>query len=263
MANWARLSLLMSSSVLPENMEPQITSMQPDFFSFSKNISLTLLGEVQVILYCKDTNIMEKNERDFLQEAQKEIASLKERIASLEERLATFEAHVGEPEEASEVDFSDVELGVTDALPKPVPQPVEEPVNLPEPELIPEPAPEPEPEPILEPEPTPAPEPEPELKPAPASAPVPAGIGNYAWSKDKPGILVKNIRSGISLLDRALFIGTLFKEDFNLYDNTIAELNNLQSLDEAVAYIQEHFPEWEMGTDVVYRFMMAVRKKLG
>ena len=29
------------------------------------------------------------------------------------------------------------------------------------------------------------------------------------------------------------------------------------------AYIQEHFPEWEMGTDVVYRFMMAVRKKLG
>ena len=67
---------------------------------------------------------MENNERDFLQEAQKEIASLKERIASLEERLAAFEAHVGEPEEASEVDFSDVELGVTDALPEPVPQPV-------------------------------------------------------------------------------------------------------------------------------------------
>ena len=211
---------------------------------------------------------MENNERDFLQEAQKEIASLKERIASLEERLAAFEAHVGEPEEASEVDFSDVELGVTDALPEPVPQPVEEPANLPEPEpeLIPEP--EPEPEPILEPEPAPAPEPqsapeEPKPAPAPASAPVPANIASYAWSKDNPGILVKNIRSGISLLDRALFIGTLFKEDFNLYDNTIAELNNLHTLDEAVAYIQEHFPEWEMGTDVVYRFMMAVRKKLG
>lgn len=254
MANWARLSLLMSSSVLPENMEPQITSMQPDFFSFSKNISLTLLGEVQVILYCKYTNIMENNERDFLQEAQKEIASLKERIASLEERLAAFEAHVGEPEEASEVDFSDVELGVTDTLPEPQPEPVPTPEpEVEEPVLMPE-----EPEEPRQPEEPKAPE-----QPAPAAVAPSANISSYAWSKDNPGILVKNIRSGISLLDRALFIGTLFKEDFNLYDNTIAELNNLHTLDEAVAYIQEHFPEWEMGTDVVYRFMMAVRKKLG
>ena len=42
-ANCARLSLLMSSSVFPENIEPQITSMQPVFFAFSKNISVTLL----------------------------------------------------------------------------------------------------------------------------------------------------------------------------------------------------------------------------
>ena len=42
LANWALFSLLMSSSVLPENMEPQITSMQPDFFVFSENISLYL-----------------------------------------------------------------------------------------------------------------------------------------------------------------------------------------------------------------------------
>ena len=197
---------------------------------------------------------MENNERDFLQEAQKEIASLKERIASLEERLAAFEAHVGEPEEASEVDFSDVELGVTDTLPEPQPEPVPTPEpEVEEPVLMPE-----EPEEPRHPEEPKAPE-----QPAPAAVAPSASISSYAWSKDNPGILVKNIRSGISLLDRALFIGTLFKEDFNLYDNTIAELNNLHTLDEAVAYIQEHFPEWEMGTDVVYRFMMAVRKKLG
>lgn len=196
---------------------------------------------------------MENNERDFLEEVQKEIADLKQRIASLEEKLTTFGVHAAAmPEEAPEVDFSDVELGITDAIPEPaVPEPVqEEPEPLQEPELI------------TEPEPLPAPEPEPAPTPAPAK-PVPADASSYAWMKDKPGILVKNIRSGISLLDRALFIGTLFKEDFALYDSTIAALNNLNTLDEAVAYIQEHFPEWEMGTDVVYRFMMAVRKKLG
>lgn len=185
---------------------------------------------------------MENNERDFLQEAQKEIAFLKERIAALEEKLAAWEVHAAEvPQEAPEVDFSDVELGVTDALPEPAPTPepvVEDPVLVPE-------------------------EPEAPEQPAPAAVAPSASISSYAWMKDKPGILVKNIRSGISLLDRALFIGTLFKEDFALYDSTIAALNNLNTLDEAVAYIQEHFPEWEMGTDVVYRFMMAVRKKLG
>ena len=194
---------------------------------------------------------MENNERDFLQEAQKEIAFLKERIAALEEKLAAWEVHAAEvPQEAPEVDFSDVELGVTDALPEPAPTPepvVEEPVLVPE-----EPD---EPKALEQPK---APE-----QPSPAAVAPSASISGYAWSKDNPGILVKNIRSGISLLDRALFIGTLFKEDFNLYDSTIADLNNLNTLDEAVTYIQEHFPEWEMGTDVVYRFMMAVRKKLG
>lgn len=191
---------------------------------------------------------MENNERDFLQEAQNEIASLKERITALEERLSAYEAHAeNEPAEAPEVDFSDVELGVTDALPEPAPAPetvVEEPVFA-----------------LEEPE-TPAAPVTPAAPKQPAVA-ASADISAYAWSKDKPGILVKNIRSGISLLDRALFIGTLFKEDFALYDTTIAELNNLETLDEAVTYIQKHFPEWELGTDVVYRFMMAVRKKLG
>ena len=36
LANCALFSLLMSSSVLPENIEPHITSMQPDFIGFSE-----------------------------------------------------------------------------------------------------------------------------------------------------------------------------------------------------------------------------------
>ena len=85
----------------------------------------------------------------------------------------------------------------------------------------------------------------------------------YPWRKDRPGIPVKNIRSGISLLDRAMFIGTLFQEDAQLYDATLADLNALSTLEEAVAYIRAHFPEWDLGSNPVYHFMMSIRKKLG
>jgi hypothetical protein len=121
------------------------------------------------------------------------------------------------------------------------------------------------PEPVVEPEPMPMPEPEPVSEPAPApkaAAPRPE-TERLPWRLDKPGMSVKNIRSGISLYDRALFIGTLFKEDYALYDKTISELNGLANLDEAVDYLLERFPDWNLKSDIVYNFMMAIRKKLG
>jgi len=202
---------------------------------------------------------MEKSELDILLETQKELAALKERVAVLEHRLAAIQAVPEAPEEAAEVDFTDVDLGdagmgepVAEAPVAEAPA-VEAPVV--ETPVAETPAAE---EPVLE---TPVVE-APKVEEAPAAAPK-ADITSYAWYKDRPGILVKNIRSGISLLDRAQFIGTLFKEDFGLYDATIAALNEMTSLEEAVAYVNEHFPQWNMGSDVAYRFMMAVRKKLG
>ena len=211
---------------------------------------------------------MDKSQKELLQDFQEEVIALKERIAALEARISALQA--GEIQADDEVvDFTDIEIGVEEpvgepesvAEPEPVaetlPEPVEEPVAEPEPVL----------EPILEPEPAPQPAPEPEPAPAPAasapSAPLEDETANLPWRKDKPGLSVKNIRSGISLLDRALFIGTLFKEDFALYDQTIADLNSMESLDEAVDYIRERFPSWNLKSDVVYHFMMSIRKKLG
>ena len=187
---------------------------------------------------------MDKSELVFLQDCQKELASLKERIVALEARISAIQEKASEePAAADEVDFTGVEIGVASVAP--------------EPEIIPEPEPAPVPEPAPAPEPAPVPTPAPEQKPAAVDT------SNMPWRRDRPGLPVKNIRSGISLLDRAQFIGTLFKEDFALYDNTIADLNNMNTLDEAVAYIQEHFPQWNLGSEVAYRFMMAIRKKLG
>lgn len=82
------------------------------------------------------------------------------------------------------------------------------------------------------------------------------------WKTDMPGTPVKNIISAISLNDRALFINTLFRQNPILFTNTIAQLNTMGSFEEALTYIAQEFPEWNMKGDGVYRFMMAVRRKL-
>ena len=178
---------------------------------------------------------MENNRTEILRELEAELAALKEKVRAFEDKLEAFR-QLPEEDAPEASDFTDVEIGVSD-LPAPEPVPVPEPVE----------GPEPEPEPVPEPKPA-VPRPETERLP---------------WRLDKPGISVKNIRSGISLYDRALFIGTLFKEDYALYDKTIGELNALSTLDEAVDYLLERFPDWNLKSDIVYNFMMAIRKKLG
>ena len=77
-----------------------------------------------------------------------------------------------------------------------------------------------------------------------------------------PGLPVKDIRSAIALNDRVLFINTLFGQDPIIFQETLSALNTLQSLPEAEEYVVEHFPNWDLSSEVAYRFMMAVRRKL-
>lgn len=184
---------------------------------------------------------MENNRTEILRELEAELAVLKEKVLQFETKLEAFR-QLPEEEPVEESDFTDLEIGVPD-----LPEPVAEEIPVPEPVEGLEPTPEPEPEP--------APKPAPVL-PRPETERLP-------WRLDKPGLSVKHIRSGISMYDRALFIGTLFKEDYALYDKTIGELDALTSLDEAVDYLLERFPDWNLKSDIVYNFMMAIRKKLG
>lgn len=181
------------------------------------------------------------------------------------------------------------------AVPEPEPEP-EEPapvaVAVPEPEFAPEPEPVPEPEF----DPAPAVEPEPIQEEGPAdfsdvedlldeAAPVedlpeepvaeaekPVEVTpveevkprvlTYQWQKDMPGLPVKDIRSAIALNDRVLFINTLFGQDPILFQDTLSALNAIESLPEAEEYVSGHFPQWDLSSEVAYRFMMAVRRKL-
>ena len=221
---------------------------------------------------------MENNRTEILRELEAELAALKEKVLQFENKLEALRQLPAE-EPVEESDFTDMEIGVSD-IPEPEPAvepepvveeiPVIEPAEEPVPEPVAEPVAEPveaveaaeEPVPVPEPVEGPEPEPEPEPEPKPAPAPHPE-TERLPWRLDKPGLSVKHIRSGISMYDRALFIGTLFKEDYALYDKTIGELDALTSLDEAVDYLLARFPDWNLKSDIVYNFMMAIRKKLG
>ena len=89
-----------------------------------------------------------------------------------------------------------------------------------------------------------------------------AMIAKQAWRTDMPGAPVRDIRSAISLNDRVLFINRLFGEDPVNFQETLNILNQMGSLDEAVAYLVEAHPSWNLESELVYRFMMALRRKL-
>ncbi len=126
-------------------------------------------------------------------------------------------------------------------------------------------------------EPEPVPAPAPKAEPSPKQEPVTiaekaeekakptineALAGNCAWRRDMPGAPVKDIRSAISLNDRVIFINLLFNEDAQTFVNTLARINTMGTIDQAVEYIMSEFPGWDMNSELVYRFMMAVRRKV-
>ena len=82
-----------------------------------------------------------------------------------------------------------------------------------------------------------------------------------AWRTDMPGAPVKDLLSAISLNDRVQFINVLFNEDPAAFQQARARINMMETLDEVIEYITAEF-DWDLNSQVVYRFMMAVRRKV-
>jgi hypothetical protein len=106
---------------------------------------------------------------------------------------------------------------------------------------------------------TPAEEP---AKPVVKEAIIDAMTEKQAWRTDMPGTQVKDVRLAISLHERVLFINHLFSEDPMAFQTTVNKVNASKSLEEVVDYVKETFPQWNLESDLVYRFMMAVRRKI-
>ena len=81
------------------------------------------------------------------------------------------------------------------------------------------------------------------------------------WRSDYPGPKIGDINDGITFNDRILLLNKLFYGDSDQYRLSISRLNELNSFDEAVEYLQAAFPDWDEQSDTVYRFYMIVRRR--
>jgi hypothetical protein len=239
---------------------------------------------------------MKNNQQQILSEIKSLMASVKTQLEALENKIVEFEqyidaqdvvddlpvdelieelvediaeAPVAESVTEVEDEVMDIELEPSDDLPfyDDLPQVSEpEPVATSDPEV--EPVPDVEPisdvEPVLEVEALPEPVEVSVEEPVQAVEQVPvidAMIAKQAWRKDMPGSPVKDIRSAISLNDRILFINYLFGEDPMAFQEMLTQLNAMSSFDEAAAHAIAAHPQWDLESDTVYRFMMALRRR--
>ena len=229
--------------------------------------------------------IMENRHQQILSEIKSLMASVRVQLEQLDVKMAelqqSFEPQsiVIEPTDFSIDDITSVqglsslpelqtvvEIEPVALVPEMVVLEPEDIVAEPEPvsELVPEPETVvSEPEPVSEPEANVAVE-QPVLadKVASRQAVIDTMASKQAWRTDMPGSPVRDVRAAIALVDRALFINTLFGEDAASFINAVNAVNQMTSLDEAVEYIAQNYPDWDMESDVVYRFMMAVRRKV-
>ena len=220
---------------------------------------------------------METKDTEKFKELINRVEALKKELADIEARLAELVSEeAAEPDSPDPIDISlDIDEPVVDSVPAPGPVEIE---DIPVVEDVPvaEDIPAAEEVPVVEE--SPAVEDLPsglfgEPEPAPVGSHVhkakgkgPAVLdamaGKAAWRTDIPGPEVKSLRSAIALGDQVVFINRLFRKDSALYQDTIDRLNAMDSLSEAMDYLSGTFPEWDLDSDDVYRFMMAVRRRI-
>ena len=217
---------------------------------------------------------MENKERQILSEIMDMMASIRSQLELLDAKVAELQ-QVAAQEDG---DMTPIDIDLDDfSADVPEPEFFEEPETEDE-SVFEDPEEEPEveifeeeedddlpfftePEPVAEPAPVPAPSTAPvDQKPRPAV--IDSMTDRQAWRTDMPGGAVKDIRSAISLNDRILFINILFGQDPMAFQDALTRINQMESLDEVVEYVAAERSEWDFESETVYRFMMAVRRKI-
>ena len=228
---------------------------------------------------------MENREQQILAEIKVMMGTIRSQLELLDAKMAELQQCV-DPEVFDEDDLPFDDLPELDPEFTPELDSELEPELETQPELESEPEPETESEPESESEPEQNPEPEPEseqdededlpgvfdqpepLYAAAQSAPkvkpsvVEVMAETHPWRTDMPGTTVKDVRSAISLNDRIIFINYLFDEDPMAFQEAITQINTMTSLDQAVDYLSSDHPDWDFTSELVYRFMMAIRRRL-
>ena len=191
-----------------------------------------------------------------IEEANETMRRLGERLEAKGERLEEPEIEIElvmeDEEEEVSIEQETLEIIEDTTEPEPVAEPVAEPIAEPVIEPMVETAPIVELEPQVKPEPIVEPTPVVE-KPAPRPAPQQTSLF---------GTTVEDIRQAISLGDRFLFQRELFGGNGELMQKTLDEINDLDSLSEAMEYIADTF-EWDNESTAVKLFENVLKRRFG
>lgn len=174
----------------------------------------------------------------------------------LEARIASLEAEVADLKNRPLPEPQVVEKEVIKEVPVEVIKEVivEKPVVVAAPVVESQPAQE-EPEPVVEPV-AEAPKEEPKEEPQPVQE------EQVSPKAAVYGKAVDDIRQAISLGDRFLFQRELFKQNAELMQRTLTELNELGSFDDAMLYISERF-QWDTESNTYQQFIVTLHRRFG
>ena len=208
-------------------------------------------------------------------------ASIREQLEALENKLIQLQTGVRNEDETGEPIDLDIDDIVSPEPSEDLPfydLPSAEPVSVESVDDLPEPESEPEPEQpsddlpeFIEPEDEAVSEADQEdiLRLEEETVPVKTRTvmldrmtARQSWRTDMPGAPVKDVRSAIALNDRILFINVLFNEDPMSFQNAVMKVNSMDTLDQVVEWLVMEHPEWDFDSEIVYRFMMAVRRRV-
>ena len=198
----------------------------------------------------KDQRLADIN--DNLNSVLQVLPALSENIESIKQMLNEGVQVTAEPDVEVELVYPEDEEATVEL---PQETPAAEPVPAPQPEPVAEPEPQPEqvveqpaPEPVVEqPQPEPAAE---QPKPEAPHAPLQTSLF---------GTPVTDIRQAVSIGDRFLFQRELFGGNAEKLQQTLTELNNLHSLDEAVALVDKF--GWDKQSPTYELFLNVLRRR--
>lgn len=198
----------------------------------------------------KDQRLADIN--DNLNSVLQVLPALSENIDSIKQMLNEGVQVSSEPDVEVELVYPEDEEATVE-LPQEAPAAEPEPAPQPEPVAEPEPQPEqvveqPAPEPVVEqPQPKPAAE-----QPKPEAPRAPQQTSLF-------GTPVTDIRQAVSIGDRFLFQRELFGGNAEKLQQTLTELNNLHSLDEAVALVDKF--GWDKQSPTYELFLNVLRRR--
>lgn len=190
-------------------------------------------------------------QRDLMEELEQRLVEVEARPAINEEPEVEVELLMDDDTE--EPELVTAEVAEEEPVQETPVEAVEQPQEQPQEQLQPEPATQPEPvvaEPAQE---------EPKAEPAPAVAPAEPVHTDAHKANTAYGAPVTDLKQAISIGDRFLYQRELFGKNGELMQRTIADLNGLNTFDEAMEYIDRYFnwdkeqPSYELFVNALHR----------